>query len=112
MVLEDADSFLSSRSKSGNTVMHKFLNVGDGLLSTRGKKIVFSTNLPSTRDIDDALLRVGRCFDVLKFRGLTEQEVKRIAGADFVSDHYPITLAEVFGGNKGRHYGTDNKVGF
>lgn len=113
MVLEDADAFLSSRSKSGNTVMHKFLNIGDGLLSTKGKKIVFSTNLPSTRDIDSALLRVGRCFDVLEFRRLTEQEVKRIAGDDFVSDHYPITLAEVFGGgqrNPSRI--VDNKVGF
>lgn len=111
MVLEDADAFLSSRSKSGNTVMHKFLNVGDGLLSTKGKKIVFSTNLPSTRDIDSALLRVGRCFDVLRFRGLTEQEVKRIAGPDFLSDHYPLTLAEVFGGSK-KSDKLDNRVGF
>jgi hypothetical protein len=112
MVLEDADAFLSSRSKSGNTVMHKFLNVGDGLLSTRGKKIVFSTNLPSTRDIDSALLRVGRCFDVLKFRGLTEQEAKRIAGPDFVSDHYPLTLAEVFGGSGDQDSRLGNRVGF
>lgn len=112
MVLEDADAFLSSRSKSGNTVMHKFLNIGDGLLSTRGKKIVFSTNLPSTRDIDSALLRVGRCFDVLRFRPLSEDEVKKIVGdVDFVSDHYPITLAEVFGGQRNPGV-VDNKVGF
>jgi hypothetical protein len=111
MVLEDADTFLSSRSSSNNTMMHKFLNVGDGLMSTRGKKIVFSTNLPSTRDIDSALLRVGRCFDVLEFRKLTEEEAKRIAGHDFKSDRYPITLAEVFGGIK-RTNGLANKMGF
>ena len=54
LILEDADNFLISRTKTAgnNSVMHKFLNVGDGLLSTRRKKIIFTTNLPSTRDID------------------------------------------------------------
>lgn len=77
MVLEDADSFLASRSK-GNTVMHKFLNVGDGLVSTKQKKIIFSTNLPSVRDVDEALLRPGRCFDVLKFGRLSKEQALAI----------------------------------
>jgi hypothetical protein len=54
LVLEDADMFLKARSE-GNTMMHKFLNVGDGLVTTRNKKLIFSTNLPSIRDIDSAL---------------------------------------------------------
>ena len=45
MVLEDSDAFLKSRS-DGNTMMHRFLNVGDGLVTTKGKKMIFSTNLP------------------------------------------------------------------
>jgi hypothetical protein len=74
LVLEDADTFLSSRQKSGNTIMHKFLNVGDGLISTRDKKIVFSTNLPSVRDVDPALIRPGRCFDVARFDRLSREQ--------------------------------------
>lgn len=93
MILEDADSFLASRSKSGNTVMHKFLNVGDGLLSTRGKKIVFTTNLPSIRDIDSALMRPGRCFDVLKFGKLTPEEARGVK-PDYEGTE-PVSLAEL-----------------
>jgi len=95
MVLEDADSFLSSRSKSGNTIMHRFLNLGDGLMSTTGKKIIFSTNLPSVRDIDDALLRPGRCFDVMKF-GRLEPDRARAIRSDYAGTA-PVSLAELLG---------------
>lgn len=96
MILEDADSFLASRGKGGNTIMHKFLNVGDGLISTRGKKIVFSTNLPSIRDIDEALLRPGRCFDILRFDRLSPDEA-RVIRPDY-SGTGPVTLAELLCG--------------
>ncbi|NBW23488.1 MAG: ATP-binding protein, partial [Caulobacteraceae bacterium] len=66
MVIEDADSFLKPRA-DGNTMMHRFLNVGDGLISMKRKKLIFSTNLPSVNDVDDALIRPGRCFDILNF---------------------------------------------
>ena len=56
MVLEDSDTFLKARS-DGNTMMHRFLNVGDGLVTTKGKKLIFSTNLPSVRDIDPEIGR-------------------------------------------------------
>lgn len=95
MILEDADTFLSSRSKGGNTIMHRFLNLGDGLMSTSGKKIVFSTNLPSIRDIDDALLRPGRCFDVMRFGRLEPDTAKRIR-PDYAST-VPVSLAELLG---------------
>ena len=78
MVLEDSDAFLKSRS-DGNTMMHRFLNVGDGLVTTKGKKLVFSTNLPSIRDIDSALVRPGRCFDVLAFDTLKIEEAQSLA---------------------------------
>lgn len=96
MILEDADTFLASRTKSGNTVMHKFLNVGDGLLSTKGKKIVFTTNLPSVRDIDDALMRPGRCFDVLRFAKLSVAEAKAVR-PDYDGTE-PVSLAELLNG--------------
>jgi hypothetical protein len=80
MVLEDSDAFLKSRS-DGNTMMHRFLNVGDGLVTTKGKKMIFSTNLPSIRDIDSALVRPGRCFDIVTFAPLEVPEAKALADA-------------------------------
>lgn len=114
MVLEDSDAFLKSRS-DGNTMMHRFLNVGDGLVTTKGKKMVFSTNLPSIRDIDSALVRPGRCFDVVTFSELTEDQANVLAkrlGVDEVfngtKDKYSI--AEVF--NKQTNKPQQRKVGF
>jgi hypothetical protein len=78
MVLEDSDAFLKSRS-DGNTMMHRFLNVGDGLVTTKGKKMIFSTNLPSVRDIDSALIRPGRCFDIVEFKPLDLFAAKKLA---------------------------------
>jgi len=108
MILEDADTFLSSRTKSGNTIMHRFLNVGDGLISTSGKKIVFSTNLPSVRDIDPALLRPGRCFDVMRFGKLSTEQAKVIR-PDHDGDE-PVTLAELM--NDGKADRVTERVGF
>ena len=78
MVLEDSDAFLKSRS-DGNTMMHRFLNVGDGLVTTKGKKMIFSTNLPSIRDIDSALVRPGRCFDIVTFDALNLEQAHKLA---------------------------------
>lgn len=73
MILEDSDNLLLPR-KEGNDMMSRFLNMGDGLIGFTNKKIIFSTNLPNVSDIDDALTRPGRCFDIMKFRPLDRQE--------------------------------------
>jgi hypothetical protein len=98
MVLEDSDNFLMSRN-DGNTMMHKFLNVGDGLVSLKDKKLIFTTNLPNVKDVDQALIRPGRCFDVLEFGSLTlEQSVKAAAalGLEEPSGKDAFTVAELF----------------
>ena len=112
MVLEDSDAFLKPRS-DGNTMMHRFLNVGDGLVTTKGKKMIFSTNLPSVRDIDSALTRPGRCFDIVEFNQLSYGEAKALAeklGAPMpdIKDQYSI--AEIF--NEQTHKPNVRKVGF
>ena len=78
MVIEDADNFLGARS-DGNDMMHKFLNVGDGLVTTKGKKLIFSTNLPSIKDVDPALIRPGRCFDIVHFGQMNEEQATKLA---------------------------------
>lgn len=77
LVLEDADLLLSSRT-DGNTIMHRFLNISDGIVSSPDKKLIFSTNLPSINDIDPALIRRGRCFDIVHFRPLDYQELNTL----------------------------------
>ena len=111
MVLEDSDNFLKARS-DGNTMMHRFLNVGDGLVTTKGKKLIFSTNLPSIRDVDSALVRPGRCFDILNFDTLKHSEAETLANRlgvklDGVRDKWSI--AEVF--NKQIEQNVAKKVG-
>lgn len=97
MVLEDSDAFLKSRS-DGNTMMHRFLNVGDGLVTTKGKKMIFSTNLPSIRDIDSALVRPGRCFDILSFDNLTAEQANKLA------DHLNVTIPVKSNGQESEKY--------
>lgn len=111
MVLEDSDNFLKARS-DGNTMMHRFLNVGDGLVTTKGKKMIFSTNLPSIRDVDSALVRPGRCFDILNFDTLTHSEAEKLAeklGVTLDGTRDKWSIAEVF--NKQIEQSVTKKVG-
>ena len=116
LVLEDADLFLSSR-KDGNGLMTKFLNVGDGLVTIKGKKIIFSTNLPSVKDIDEALLRPGRCFDILQFDELTTEAatklVNKLGIENKLQDKPKHAVSEIFSGirNSGHNY-QKSKFGF
>ena len=116
MVLEDSDAFLKSRN-DGNTMMHRFLNVGDGLVTTKGKKMIFSTNLPSIRDIDSALVRPGRCFDIVEFKPLSLFDAKILA--EKLHGSVPeveagkvveFSIAEIF--NTQNNKPTERKVGF
>lgn len=120
LIIEDADALLSSR-KDGNTMMHRFLNASDGLVSLRHKKIIFTTNLPSVNSVDPALLRAGRCFDVMKFRKLTKVEALAVAEEMKLNPMPELTkesysLAEITNWNKtNRLHGEEAvlpKVGF
>ena len=109
-VIEDADHVLTSRA-SGNLDLHRFLAVADGVVRAQGRKIIFTTNLPNVGDIDDALVRPGRCFGVVRTRALTPDETirlldrlhpgsigdrERAAGALFGTGHQSATLAAIY----------------
>ncbi len=106
LIMEDADTSLEARA-DGNSIMQKFLNVSNGLVSAAKKKIIFSTNLPSTRSVDPALLRPGRCYDILEFRSLYRDEataaLKDIDPTRTLPDGKEFTLAEL--------YNPENNVG-
>ena len=114
MVIEDADNFLGARTE-GNDFMHKFLNVGDGLVTAVNKKMIFSTNLPSIKDIDPALIRPGRCFDILHFDNLTQKQAvvlsKRV-GVELDGEKDKWSIADVFHKQSEAPRAPKRKLGF
>lgn len=72
-VIEDADHLLLARS-NGNHDLHRFLAIADGVVRAQGRKIIFTTNLPNITDVDDALLRPGRCYASVRARLLDRSE--------------------------------------
>jgi len=107
-VMEDADHVMKPRA-DGNDHLHRFLTIADGVVRSQGRKIVFSTNLPNVGDLDEALVRPGRCFARLNVRKLTgeealalavemaagDAEMSRRASAAFVQEK-AVSLAEVY----------------
>jgi hypothetical protein len=107
-VMEDADHVMKPRAE-GNDHLHRFLTIADGVVRAQGRKIVFSTNLPNVGDLDEALVRPGRCFARLFVRKLTgaearllaadiaagDAEMSRRAAAAFVEEK-AVSLAEVY----------------
>ena len=86
------------------------LAVADGVVRSLGRKMIFTTNLPNVGDIDDALVRPGRCFGIVRTRGLECEEMRRllekVTDGDYArireaesmlpADKRTATLAEVF----------------
>jgi SpoVK/Ycf46/Vps4 family AAA+-type ATPase len=91
-VVEDADHVLGARA-NGNADLHRFLAVADGVVRALGRKIIFTTNLPNVGDIDEALLRPGRCFSVLRTRALDRAELQRLVEKVYAQDQ--ALVAEV-----------------
>lgn len=77
-VIEDADHLLKPRA-DGNDHLHRFLTIADGVVRSQGRKIIFSTNLPNVGDLDEALIRPGRCFARIHVRNLSVAEAKALA---------------------------------
>lgn len=76
-VVEDADHLLRPRV-DGNEHLHRFLTIADGVAQANGRKIIFSSNLPNIGDLDDALIRPGRCFARVQMRELAIDEAARL----------------------------------
>lgn len=99
LVIEDAELILTDRKSAGNKVMSKLLNVSDGLVKVFNKKMVFTANVSDIDEIDEAILRPGRAFDVVKFRKLTFEEAiaaANVAGVPAPTEDRDYSLAEVF----------------
>lgn len=115
LIIEDADVLIEDREKTQNSILAKILNVSDGLIKNINKKIVFSTNITDLDRVDPALIRPGRCYDVLDFRKLTFEESERVIadqGSDRTLENRSHTLAELLTSNPRDQYTNKNKIGF
>jgi hypothetical protein len=114
-VIEDSDNLIYKREQ-GNNFVHKFLNLGDGLITKSGKKLILSTNITSTDEIDSALIRPGRCFDVLQFNKLTPEQSRNLIetrNLDITPPDRDVSIAELF--NQQPKFSSDKlkkRVGF
>lgn len=114
MIMEDSDTILSDRIASRNDMMARLLNLSDGIVNTSGAKFVFSANLKGKEDIDSALTRPGRCFDIVEFRNLTYNEAKiatEAIGVPLYTEKSEYTVAELFNGVSNRKE-AKRRVGF
>lgn len=73
MVVEDGDALMKPRTE-GNLGLNSLLTSTSGLGNEGKFKLVITTNAEDTSDIDAALLRPGRCFDIMEFGRLTAAE--------------------------------------
>ncbi len=100
LVLEDIDYHVTPRTE-GNTSMYNLLSISNGILSNiiKDKKIILSSNLPNVNNIDEALLRPGRCFSIVKTKKLTPEQanvVFKILGKEKIVDQKTYTLADIY----------------
>lgn len=100
LILEDVDFHLTART-DGNTSMYHLLNISDGVASNymKYKKIILTTNLTSISNIDKALLRPGRCYDVVEMKDLNTEEAKVLAkllGNDSEIKSGDYTLGDIY----------------
>lgn len=72
VITEDSDKMVMKRT-DGNTVMSAILNTTSGIVQ-RDLKLIISTNLESLRLVDEALIRPGRCYDILQFSLLSSEQ--------------------------------------
>jgi len=112
LIIEDADAILTAREDTFNPLMARFLNISDGIVKLPSKKLVFTTNLSDFNKVDPALIRPGRCYDVLQTKALTHQEAilaAKVAGLRIPFENRNYTLAELFSNTANRAI---RKLGF
>lgn len=101
LIIEDADTYINSRQKDGNEVMKKLLNITDGLTAKKEKKVIFTSNLNNLADVDEALLREGRCYAAIPVGAMLKEQATKVLNklnrSDLISSlPDQITLANLF----------------
>jgi len=76
LILDDLDDELLPRTEGRNPIVNNLLSFSDGIFDVK-TKIIITTNLTNS-SIDKAIVRPGRCFDILSLKPLTNDQAKDI----------------------------------
>lgn len=94
VIIDDLDNMLTTREADiqsqedvlKNKFMNQFLSFTDGI-EKRKTKFIITTN-QNYRDIDSAVLREGRLFDIIEMRSLTKEEALDIWVSEGINEEY------------------------
>lgn len=100
-ILEDCEQILMKRTGSAgmfNSAIANILNMADGLMSDIFNVKFICTFNADIDQIDEALLRKGRCFANYEFKKLCADKTKVLLNEQGITlDKYePLTLAEIY----------------
>lgn len=105
LVIEDGDQLLAKRNDGNRAAVEFLLNITDGVLAEAlDLRVILTTNLP-TRDIDEAVMRPGRCNKILRVENLTPEKFQALT-----AKHGSGSLAEAL--NARAEITPKRKVGF
>lgn len=118
LLLEDAESILTSTDEERNQAVSNILNISDGLLNDHMDMQIIATFNTSKKVLDAALLRKGRLMVDYKFKKLTAKQATKLSEYIGLNKVYTDskTLAEIYE-EKGSKQLIDidvenNKIGF
>ena len=98
-ILEDCEQILMAREENrfGGAIAN-ILNMSDGLMSDIFNIKFICTFNTSIENIDEALLRPGRCFVNYEFKPLDKEKVKVLSEKHNlgITEDRDMTLAEIF----------------
>jgi len=119
LLLEDAESILTSPQEERNQAVSNILNISDGLLNDHMDMQIIATFNVDKKIIDKALLRKGRLMVDCKFKKLTSKQATKLSEHIGLNKKYnePATLADIYeevdGGKQLIDSDNDtNKIGF
>lgn len=84
VILDDLDNGLQARSKGAKesvNFVNKLLSFSDWLFENKTKIIITSNAVID--EIDSAIIRPGRCFDILNFKPLLREQAEKIWTKEF-----------------------------
>ena len=98
LLLEDAESILTSPQEERNQAVSNILNISDGLLNDHMDMQIIATFNVDKKIIDKALLRKGRLMVDCKFKKLTAKQATKLSEYIGLNKIYSesSTLAEIY----------------
>lgn len=118
LLLEDAESILTSPDDERNQAVSNILNISDGLLNDHMDMQIIATFNTSRKVLDSALLRKGRLMVDYKFRKLNAKQATKLSEHIGLNKVYTEskTLAEIYEGKGSTQLididVEDKKIGF